>query len=178
MHMDFMVDIETTGLDPYRNHIIQIAAVPFNLHDKTIGQSVFDQCLEPKMYARAWDEGTRDWWTGDKWDLYQSFVPRMRDPKDVMQDFQTWVLEQSISGTKIRVWGKPQMFDVPFIESYFRQTEIKNPFHYRYARDLNTYIMAKGHEDVDAFWKDIPSVGDAHNALHDCFYQIRGLFNA
>jgi DNA polymerase III alpha subunit (gram-positive type) len=173
---DISVDIETTGTDPSHSNMIQLAAVKFDIETKTVGDT-FDQAMF-EVPNRWWDEGTRDWWMeGEKWDVYCGIVARARPPQEVLQEFRDWALK-GIPGGEVRVWAKPISFEFPFLSSYYKQFGIMMPFHYRYAVDLNSYIFGRGHKDINAFWNDIAPVGDAHNALHDALYQIRGAFAA
>ena len=174
---NIMVDIETTGLDPVHSNIIQIAAVRFDLETKSVDYDMFDACLSAAP-GPWWDEGTRDWWMGDeKWPIFQTIAHKMRPPEMVLKEFQEWVLKLP-TAAPVRFWAKPTTFDFPFVSSYFKQFEIDFPFHYRYAVDLNSYILGRGHSDNKTFWDAVAPVGDAHNALHDVLYQIRGVFQA
>jgi DNA polymerase III epsilon subunit-like protein len=173
---DYMVDIETTGTSPEHAAILQIAGVRFNRHTKEIDTaSFFDRCLTIPP-NRFWSESTREWWMG-KPDVIRPILARAEPAKMVLQAFQDWVLDGPSIEPKA-FWGKPITFDYMFLSSYFRQFEIENPFHYRECMDLNSYIAGRGHNDRRKFWKGIEPVGSAHNALHDCLYQIRAVFNA
>lgn len=175
---DVMVDVETTGLDPSHSHILQIAAVRFNLEEKTIDTSeFFNRCLNQTTPNRFWDPGTRDWWMGQKAEVFEDIMVRAEDPALVMAAFEDFAL-RTRSEVPIRFWAKPTSFDFPFIQSYCRQFDRHIVFHYRHAKDVNTYLYAKGHTDIDAFWKGIETGADKHNALNDCIYQIAGLFQA
>lgn len=173
---DYMVDIETTGTIPDHAAIIQIAAVRFNRHTKEIDtSSFFDRALVMPS-DRYWSESTREWWMTMP-NVIKPILARAEPPELVMQAFQDWVLDGP--GIEPRAfWGKPITFDYMFLNSYFRKYGIENPFHFRECIDLNSYIAGRGHADRRKFWAGIEKVGDAHNALHDCFYQIRAVFNA
>lgn len=175
---DVMVDIETTGLDPSHSHILQIAAVRFNLEEQTIDTSeMFDRCLWQTTPNRFWDPGTRDWWMGQKASVLQDIIDRGEQPAAVMAAFEDFLI-RTRAEKPLRFWCKPLSFDWPFIQSYVRQFDRQMICHYRHAKDLNTYIYAKGHTDIDAFWKGIHTEGDKHNAIFDCIHQIHGLFQA
>lgn len=169
-----MVDLETTGTDPAANAIIQISAVRFDLINKKVDASdMFDRCLAVPM-SRSWDQGTIEWWSKHG-DVLDSIMARQEPARDVVEAFHAWACKTPGAS----LWAKPITFEYPFLASYFRQYEKDMPFHYRYARDVNTYLWAKGHEDTSKFWDTIPWDGlDAHNALHDVLHQIRGVFNA
>lgn len=173
---DVMVDIETTGTDPEHTAILQIAAVVFDLEKKEIDvEHMFSRCLwmAPR---RFWQEDTRQWWARQKQEVLDGIMDAAEDPGTVMRAFHTWTLDaQARAFTDLRFWAKPTSFDYPFVASYFSQHDLMNPFDFRLARDLNTWIDAKG-QNPREFWKTIEPVGDAHNALNDVIYQISGLF--
>jgi hypothetical protein len=172
---DIMVDIETGGTDPSHSPILQIAAVKFDLATKQVdATSMFDRCLRIPE-GRFWDESTRAWWANQNQAVFQDIVSRAEDPKTVLIAFADWVGYQNPKPVKL--WAKPISFEWAFIQGYFRQFEVPNPFHYRYGRDLNTYLEGKGVEDPFKFAKTIPFDGDAHNALHDVLNQIKVLFS-
>jgi len=178
MFTDIMVDIETTGTDPDNNAMIQLAAVKFNLMTREVSSDTFDKAL---TFApqRFWDESTRQWWSKMP-EVYKSIVERSENPLYVLQDFSKWVnSDQPVdeTGEGYRFWAKPTTFDWSFISSYYRQYGLPMPFHYRYARDLNSYMAGlksnPQHPNIE-----IPFTGDEHNALWDCFHQIEQLFHA
>lgn len=172
---DYMIDVETTGTNPEENALIQIAAVRFNRLTKEIDPKFFDRALHVPP-GRYWAEDTRDWWM-NKPDVLRGILSRAEPPEIVIKAFWEWVASGS-SLCPRAFWGKPTTFDYNFIGSYFRQYGLMQPFHYREAVDLNSYLLGRGHENRREFWKTIEPVGDAHNALHDCLYQIRAVFNA
>lgn len=175
--LDFMVDLETTGTRSDENAIIQIAAVRFDLASGEIHPETFDRCLimPPKRY---FDEETRSWWLKDKREILSSIMQRSENPAKVMQDFVTWAR----AGTDpyndtLRLWAKPSHFEYPFIESYCRQFEVQNPFHFRQTNDMNSWIRGRyWPQQPPEFERLIPFVGPAHSALFDVFHQIKVLF--
>lgn len=172
---DIMVDIETTGTDPSRTAMIQLAAVRFNIREGTIDTSSFFKRSLAIPFGRFWDEGTRGWWNR---------MPTLRDeilnaaepPAKVMNDFQQWVVKGFSANEPYRFWAKPQSFDWPFVASYFQQFEVHNPFDFREAIDMRSYLrMALGTWDlreVVAFEKSIPFQGKEHDGLYDALHQI------
>jgi hypothetical protein len=172
---DCMTDLETTGTDPAHAAIIQIAAVKFNFKTGEIGE-VFNRCLSiaPRRY---WDEETRKWWQGQNRDVFNSIVDRMEAPEPVFRDFVRFASEGAPNGG-YRLWAKPISFEFGFIQSYANQFGLPMPFHFRIARDLNTYIAAQAggadHHDMD----HIEMAGNAHDALADVVHQLKMLFAA
>lgn len=167
---DVMVDIETTGTRPDRHAILQIAAVRFNFDRKQIDtQNIFDRslCIPP---WRSWAEDTREWWMKQP-HVLEDIQSRAIDPANVMQEFFEWSLEYP----GVRFWAKPTTFDFMFIAGYFDDFGLANPYSYRHAQDLNSFVrgLYRG--------KEVPEVvlgnyGDAHNAKIDCLLQLDFLF--
>jgi hypothetical protein len=172
---DYMIDVETTGTNPEENALIQIAAVRFNRLTKEIDHDFFDRCLTVPP-GRYWAEDTRDWWMG-KQDVLGPILARAEPPEIVIKAFWDWVAKGSAVCPRV-LWAKPTTFDFNFINSYFRQYGLMQPFHYREAVDLNSYLLGRGHENRREFWNTVEPVGSAHNALHDCLYQIRAVFQS
>lgn len=173
---DVMVDIETTGTSPDEAAIIQIAAVRFNLSERTIDNAdMFNRCLSlpPKRY---WDESTRDWWAQQKRSVLLGILQRGEDPGAVVKAFSDWARDGA-NGETLHFWAKPTTFDFTFCQSYFKQFEVYNPFHFRNAICLNSYLRglsrSNGIPEVDYQFE-----GDAHDAIIDVLNQIGLLFAA
>jgi DNA polymerase III epsilon subunit-like protein len=171
---DVMVDVETTGLNPQTSAIIQLSAIKFNLAEHAIG-SHFDRCPAP-LPMRSWNEGTRDFWMARP-EVYHEIVSRQERPEDVFLAFMQWIDHDAPEGG-YRFWSKPLSFDYPIIASHFEQLGYPMPFHYRIARDMNSYLAGvRGDAEHPPFGDEVEFNGKEHNALHDCAYQIDVLFH-
>lgn len=169
---DVMCDIETTGLSFDRNAILQIVGVRFNLEERTIGHDFFDRCLTIPS-TRFWDEETRAWWL-KKRPVLMSLLGRGEDPLTVMRAFRDWAGHHNLT-----FWGKPTHFDHSFLSSYFRDFNVANPFHYRNANDMNSFIRGRyfPQPQSDHQWEwELPFDGPKHDALYDSLHQIKTLF--
>jgi len=176
MFFDMMVDVETTGLNSVDNAMIQLAAVKFNLKDRTIDtENMFNRCLAipPRRY---WDEGTRQWWSQQKRSILEEIYGKMEDSRTVMQDYAKFVGYNPAE--PIRFWAKPTTFDWGFVASYLTDNEISNPCHFRWATDVNSYIRGLARDASVEQFKTPFEGGDAHNALFDVINQISILFKA
>lgn len=175
---DVMVDIETGGVKSNISPIIQLAAVKFNLKDRTINtESMFNRCLYIPP-TRYWQEGTRDWWMRTNTRLLTEIMSKMEDPRTVMQAFSDWAIQDWDQKEPLRFWGKPTSFDFAFVQSYLDDYEIYNPFHFRFATDMNSYIRGLAHDSSLATFKVDEFVGEAHDAIYDSINQIGVLFKA
>src|SRR5213592_1550808 len=139
MLTDIMVDLETTGTDPDHCAIFQIAAVKFDPETKEVSPVIFNRSL---TFApnRFWEEGGRQFWSKMP-DIYQKIIETAEPTSRVLTDFYAWCIKDqpNIDGGW-RLWAKPITFEWAFLSSYYRQYDIPMPFHYRYARDLNSYV--------------------------------------
>lgn len=166
--VDIMVDLETTGTQPEHTNIIQISAVKFDLRAGTVDPNVFDMCLYPTS-TRFWDEDTRQWWS-TKPELLDKIYSRMVPARFVLEKFAAWVgfIETPT------LWAKPSSFELPFLQSYYKEHELQCPFHFRNVMDQNTFIKARHYPDAPpAYEKDIEFEGEAHYALDDVFHQLK-----
>jgi hypothetical protein len=168
-YTDAMVDIETTSTDTQHGAIIQICAVKFNLDTREVSPNVFNRCLSMKA-RRFWDEDTKKWWAKMP-DVYKGIASKMEPPELVMRDLVKWV-----GYDQLRFWGKPTIFDFSYIDSYFKDYDIANPFHWRTARDLNSYIAGLRHNAEHPDTSYVEFDGTAHDAFYDTFHQIKMLF--
>lgn len=173
---DVMVDIETTGTQPNRSAMIQLAAVKFNLETQEVSNNFFDRSLEIPAW-RSWDEDTRTWWNKQP-DVLKSIMAKSEDPGLVMRDFADWAIQ--VGGPNVRFWAKPTTFDYMFVSSYLKDFKQPNPYDFRQATDLNSYLRglyhANGHSDIDRTGE--PALqGVAHDAIYDTLHQIKVLFH-
>ena len=175
MFTDVMCDIETSGTDPGNSAILQIAAVKFNYDTGEIGE-IFDRCLSIAP-NRFWNEDTRIWWGKQNKEVLDNIVLRMEQPEPVLRDFIAFASKDAPNGG-YRFWSKPTHFDFSFIASYCNQFGLPHPFHFRIARDLNTFMAAMAGSADHVAMDHIPVPVGAHNALVDCVYQLKMLFAA
>lgn len=172
IYQDVMVDIETTGTQPNRSAMIQLAAVKFNLEDFTVSPNFFNRSLSIPAW-RYWDEDTREWWSKMP-DVFSSIMQKAEDPAIVMRDFADWSIQ--INGPPLRFWAKPTTFDFMFVTSYLKDFKQPIPFDFREATDMNSYLRGRyAPNPIDR--SDEPKMsGTAHDAIHDSLHQIKVLF--
>lgn len=182
---DVMVDIETLGTDPNRHTIIQIAAVKFNLETMEVDPNTFNMCLTTPP-SRSCEEGTVSWWSQQNQKVFEKIMTSRQPYRKVLEAYSEFFRSEETGAIEEHsFWGKPITFDFMFMSSYFKDNEIHFPHHFRQATDLNSYLRGLNqftniNDRSKDFSKmvDMGSIGDAtaHDALNDCFYQIKMLF--
>jgi hypothetical protein len=167
---DVMVDIETMGTNPHTSGIIQVSAIKFNYETGELG-GMFDRCPMPLPF-RGWSDSTREFWNGRNRKVYESIIMRSEPARPVYEDFVKFSTDGA-PANGYRFWSKPLSFDFAFLADALESLDMKMPYHFRYARDLNSFaaglIGNPEHPDLEG---RVVNEGDAHNGLHDCAYQI------
>lgn len=165
----FMIDIETTGLNPGVNHITSCAIVPFSLETGQYGENIFHERFETNIVGRGFSNDTMRFRTEHNIDENEAALLQANTLFLTMKNIKEFLFIENKDS--IIVWAKPSHFDIAFLESYFRQTAMTIPWSHRNVRDLATYLMAAGHNLTDLY-EEVKFTGDTHNAQHDCQYQI------
>ena len=170
--MDVMVDIETTGVRPEKNGILQIGAVIFDLNTGYIEpfEESFSRNVDMPGHL-CWDLSTYNWWqTKNKDNFYrvmQNTVPLWQVLVEMGEKF---------GSPCTRFWAKGPHFDFAFIEASYKDANLSSPFNYWLVRDMRTYIttlLGEDHEyDLGTYIKN------AHDARMDCYQQIGEMMKA
>lgn len=164
-----MVDLETTGTDPSRAGIIQIAAIRFDYKTGEIDSAnLFNRCLFVPGF-RSWDVQTKKWWE-KQGKILERIEARSEDPRQVLMDFTSWA---TLGGSSPRMWAKPISFEFPLLQGYCRDFGVGFPFHYRETVDINSFMRGRFDDPAkEAFDKEIPNE-EAHDAIYDVIHQIQ-----
>lgn len=171
-YYDIMTDIETTGTRPDRHHVMSLAGVAFNWHEGLVSPDTFYVTMSMPGW-RSWDEDTRAWWGRQKTETFQAATENPVSLAEGMWRYQQWVRKVTGALEQPRLWAKPISFEWPFIESCFRDAEVDNPFFFRDAIDMQSFIRGmRMNPAAPAFDKQVPFVGNEHHALDDTFHQI------
>ncbi len=169
-YTDIMVDLETTGTQPDRAGILQIAAVKFNLQTREVCPVFFNQSLTVPPH-RFWSTDTMAWWNTQKKGTLKEIMAQARPYREVINEFADY----SYQTQGLRFWSKPTTFDFMFLASYFADEGLINPFHYRIATDVQSFLYGF-HYPKEVPSVDVPMDGAAHNALADTLWQLKFLF--
>ena len=162
-----VTDLETTGLDPDRHEIIQVARVVIDIVDKNI---------IPGLTTTEYIQPTR-------WDQRDNVAMKVNgltfrklqaegiSPKQALEDYRRGV---NWSETVLAAWGAD--FEVKFLQDAFRRIDRVVPFHYKVidVRSLGhlprarlgfTKYLGLG-ESCDYYGVPFDS-SKAHDALYD-----------
>ena len=170
MTKHIMVDIETLGTRPDKHHLIQLAAVAFDLETGDRNPDVFNRCLQPSEF-RVTEQSTLDWWKANKGRaaILRHIQANLEPIRPTLLDFVEWVRRVSPNEAPV-FWGNSPGFDWFFLHGYFTDYGVISPFHYTRHREVKTHVQACTLRD----FKDVekPHRQYSHNAVFDCVYQI------
>jgi DNA polymerase III epsilon subunit-like protein len=171
-----MCDIETTGVKPDRNHIIQICAVRFNLKTGEYDPNLFEVCLNPNTASwRSQDPSTMTWWQDpERQPIYDSIIEKSLDSKIAIQAFAHWLGKE-----RLVFWGNRNGFDYMFLQSYFADCGVPFPFKFWDSKDLLSYTEGLCNGANVPFIKksSLEFVGQKHNAIDDTLHQLKYLLH-
>ncbi len=170
-----MVDLETTGVSPDRNHLIQIAAVRFNLQTQEYDPNLFEVCLSPTANFRCWDEPTRQWWHDPEHQpLLDKIIENGVHPAIALDAFNIWLGENP---PPLVFWGNRNGFDYMFLQSYFKDFGKQFKFDFWNSKDLLSYTegLFEGAGKPLFRKKDLPFEGNKHDAKDDTLFQLKYL---
>lgn len=168
-----MVDIETTGLDPNKNAIIQIGAIAFDLNNRFKSKDGFNMCLTIPS-DREWNIQTAQWWNETNPNVLYKINKNATNFMHVLLAFKSYV--ESFDDD-ILFWSN-HPFDWGFLNNYFVSYGIKRPYKYDSFRDVDTYIVAMVGEKNIKKYKPVADKAQEHDALYDCMLQIEWLIES
>lgn len=166
-----MVDIETMG-NKSNAVICSIAAVEFDLKTGATGKTFhrkirIDSALKAGLKI---DASTLEWWMLQSQEaregLFKNGFDGVSDLSYVLRDFFDFV--ESLNGLKIEVWGNSARFDLGILENAFNACNMATPWKHWNERCVRT--LASFAPEVK---KDMPFEGIKHDALADCYHQIK-----
>lgn len=174
-YKDFMVDIETSGLNPGRHAIIQLSCVAFDFKSRSVmTDTYYDSYLMIPPW-RSFDIETLQWWLSKNRSVYDHICSNQGDIIKALLGFGEFVNTHK-SSEHPNFWCR-RPFDWMFVESYFKDYEIQCPFSYKNVIEMTSFLKGAALDDGMPN-VDIAREGDAHNAYWDCKNQINLLFAA
>jgi DNA polymerase-3 subunit alpha (Gram-positive type) len=127
-------DLETSGLKPQENAILEIACCPFDkdLNDLSEFESPIMKPIESKIITSGALQANG---------ITQEQILKGVDPKQVLNDFITYLKSLNKSHSKIILAGHNiDHFDIPFLDQFFQD----------FKKDLSKYVNDKF--TIDTLW--------------------------
>lgn len=161
-----MIDIESLGTDP-GSCITSVGAVKFNFETGEIGDKFFMNInVKDSMKLDFKVNGnTVLWWFKQDDEAIKAMLSDPQPVRTVLEELSKFIN----SGRKHpNIWANAPTFDCSLLRAYYEKTNIKVPWSYTQERCVRTLSnLAPGVRS------EIDHVGQAHNALDDCMYQIK-----
>lgn len=178
--IDVMLDLETLG-NKNSPVLIQLSAVAFKLETGDF-LAEYNTLVSPQSCVKAKlqsDGSTVDWWLQqDPAVVKKVFVDAVTQGKDLslaLDEFSKYIndLKQTHKTKEVLVWGNGMLADNLWIKSAYAAANKEVPWMYWQDQDVRTIVsIGKRLLNFDPK-KDIPFVGEKHNAIDDCKHQIR-----
>lgn len=163
-----MIDIETMSDGP-GGALLSIGAVEFNLATGETGKEFYvnvslQSCLDLGLTVTA---STIMWWLKQSDEARRSLTEtKGEDIYTALTKFSNFIDE--CGGKECEVWGNGPTFDLSNLISAYHATKIKLPWDFRRERCVRTLVsFAPVIKSMTKFH------GVAHNALADCYHQIK-----
>ena len=181
-----VVDVETTGLNPERHAILEIAVVLLKVNSQGIWQSdktIF--CHVTPFKGAEFDEESLKFLGIDPFHPFRFALTEERALKKIFSPIQQSVKEHDCS--RAILVGHNPMFDLSFIQAASDRHEIKMPFHKFSTFDTATLgglvygqtVLAKAVKAAGFRWE----AKEAHSAIYgaertaDLFCNIVNMWN-
>jgi DNA polymerase III alpha subunit (gram-positive type) len=151
------IDIETSGLDPHRNQVIEIGIC--GMHGTEWEASLdfdMDRATSKALEVNGWGQ--------------RPFAP-VQPVKDVLDRLTDWF------GDGTLIVAAPAHFDVGFLEALFREHNRQPPWGHRNVIDIKSFacgrlgLLTNLRNSEIARLLDVPDPDTAHTALGDAIYQ-------
>lgn len=189
--LHLMVDVETTGLNPWRHRITSLGAVAFHAGPDWIapilpGKNAFYRAislLSPDLFSEFWDAKTEAWRKENKVDTMEMEFgdqPLLYTERALLEKFLAWVklTKDNTNSTAVYFWAKPSHFDWNFYDQLVDRCDLRHVaeelLHRHRVVDCASITAGWG---VD--WKEaeaaVPMNGAKHNAYIDADWQVNVL---
>lgn len=156
---DVTLDIETLSTEP-NAVILTVGVCKFDPFTQTPSQADFYLRLnvdEQVALGRDINDGTIEWWGTQPADVRDE---ALSDDNRVTLDDFTNQLNKFLVGTR-EIWCQGPVFDIPILESLYKQLGKPVPWQYWQIRDSRTLFGVHGDPRVKG-------KAGLHNALEDC----------
>lgn len=163
-----MLDIETLGTRS-NSVVAVIAAVYFNPISGETGDEFYKRidlksCVDLGLEI---DAETIKWWINQSSEAqFEIFNYEKREViEQALRKLNHFITNQD----EVIIWGNSPRFDCGLLENIYDKLALKPPWKYWNERDLRTLVSLA----PSCIAKNITRKGIHHNALDDCYHQIR-----
>lgn len=163
-----MLDIETLG-NKSNSAILSIGAIEFDIETGETGKQFYkivdlQSCLDVGLKITA---STFYWWLGQNENARKEITSKGYHIAKVLQDLTGFI--KALDSDTIQVWGNGIRFDAGILnDAYSACGYVEIPWRFRNERDVRTLVsFAPEIKDRTEF------IGDLHNPIDDCLFQIR-----
>jgi len=165
---EVMLDIESLSTKTNAS-IMTIGAVKFDRNSFKVKEKFYKRISRKsnEQFNRDFDEATINWWHSQS----EQAKKEIFENKDRI-NLSTALQELSIfcRGSKC-VWANGVAFDIPILESAYRDCNLDCPWKFWVVRDVRT-IYDIGNMNLTVFKRLNKLDKHHHNALHDCITQL------
>lgn len=161
-----MIDIETLGTQP-NSVIVSIGAVKFDFESGQTYEEFYtpislESCVEWGMNI---DVNTLLWWFSQSEESKKVFFEKSLPIPQALSDLADFIPSDCV------IWANSPSFDITILESAYRTIGYQTmPWSHRNIMDVRTVVALN--PDIK---KSFVYEGAAHNALADCYNQIKYL---
>lgn len=184
MNKIFMLDIETTGVDPTKEEVLQIALLEMNFDGH-----LWQRGRDFNFFQHTLREPTTKFAQDHMQDIYAKCrAAPMVQPEVVRQNILKFCKECGAEPPNIFFTGwNAGIFDVPFLAHHgyleparYENDKLVGDCHYRIyelSGALQFLANVRGHNEINSMIKEShkvlpPPEGNRHDALYDCERQL------
>lgn len=178
--LDIMLDLETLG-NSNSPVIVQLAAVCFKIEEGKPLDS-FNELINPSSCGKVGltcSGDTMDFWLKQDSELIKKIICKaINEGKElslVLEEFSKWIKDmmKKHNCKYVKVYGNGPAADCVWIRSAYKACKMENPWMYWDDVCVRTFKDIAIRKYGLNIKKDIPFVGEMHNAIDDCKHQIK-----
>lgn len=158
-----MLDIETMGNESFSS-IISIGALEFDINTGETGKEFYvnvdlQSCIDLGLIINA---STVMWWMQQNEQARKDLIEKTALPiSKALLEFSNFCTND------YEVWGNSARFDCGILQNAYNKAGIPIPWDFRKERCVRTLVSFN--PDIK---KNFQSIGTAHNAISDCYFQV------
>jgi len=159
-----MLDIETMGNESFSS-IVSIGALEFDINTGNTGREFYvnvdlQSCIDLGLIVNA---STIMWWMSQNTQAIKDLTePPVLHIKDALLEFSKFCIND------YEIWGNSARFDCGILQNAYNKANVPIPWDFRKERCVRTLVSFN-----PGIKKNCQSVGTSHNALSDCYFQVK-----